>query len=90
MADNTGIFIADAKAIPYITADYARTKRNSVLALCLLLCVGNVSEKELKRKLLLMGVENETCDEALWKEMCVLFSSSDSDKVDKNEICYCD
>jgi len=84
MADNTGIFTADAKAIPYITADYARTKRNSVLALCLLLCVGHVSEKELKRKLLLMGVENDNCDEALWKEMCVLFSSDDSSKVDKN------
>ena len=84
MADNTGIFTADAKAIPYITADYARTKRNSVLALCLLLCVGHVSEKDLKRKLLLMGVENDNCDEALWIEMCVLFSSGDSSKVDKN------
>ncbi len=84
MADNTGIFTADAKAIPYITADYARTKRNSVLALCLLLCVGNVSEKDLKRKLLLMGVENDACDTALWEEMCVLFSSSASNEVDKN------
>ncbi len=84
MADNTSIFTADAKAIPYITSDYARTKRNSVLALCLLLCVGNVSEKELKRKLSLMGVENDNCDEALWEEMCVLFSASDNDEVDKN------
>lgn len=84
MADNTGIFTADAKAIPYITADYARTKRNSILALCLLLCVGNVSEKELKRKLLLMGIENDNCGETLWKEMCALFSSSDNKKVDKN------
>jgi len=84
MADNMEIFTADAKAIPYITADYARTKRNSVLALCLLLCVGNVSEKELKRNLLLMGIENGKCDDALWNEICVLFSSGDSEKTDKN------
>lgn len=84
MADNTEIFTADAKAIPYITADYARTKRNLVLTLCLLLCVGNVPEKELKRKLLLMGIENDNCSESLWKEICVLFTSEDSSKVDKN------
>lgn len=83
MADNTAIFTADAKAIPYITADYARTKRNYVLSLCLLLCVGMVSEKELKRKLLLMGIESDNCADALWKEMCNLFSSADEDKVDK-------
>lgn len=83
MADNTGIFTADAKAIPYITADYARTKRNSVLALCLLLCLGNVSENELKRKLMLMGIETEDCIDALWKEMCVLFSYNENNQVDK-------
>lgn len=84
MADNTEIFTADAKAIPYITADYARSKRNSVLALCLLLCVGNVSEKELKRRLMLIGIDENNCDSALWKEISVLFSGSVSDEVDKN------
>ena len=49
MSDNTEIFTADAKAIPYITADYARTRRNSILSICLLLCVGYVSEEDLRR-----------------------------------------
>lgn len=83
MADNTEIFTADAKAIPYITADYARTKRNSVLLLCLLLCVGNVSEIELKRKLSLMGVENTNYEESLWNEICILFSNSNVGELDK-------
>lgn len=84
MADNTEIFTADPKAIPYITADYARSKRNSVLALCLLLCVGNVQEKELKRRLMLMGIESDNCDDALWKEMSVLFSGKEDGEVDEN------
>lgn len=84
MADNTGIFTADAKAVPYITADYARTKRNSLLALCLLLCVGNVPEKDLKRKLSLMGLESDNCKEVLWKEICELFSTNN--EVDRDSI----
>ena len=32
MSSNTELFTADAKAIPYITADYARTKRNAILS----------------------------------------------------------
>ncbi len=84
MADNTDIFTVDAKAIPYITADYARTKRNSVLALCLLLCVGKVSERELRRKLSLIGIEDNDCTSALWKELCLLFSNDENSEFDTN------
>ncbi len=84
MADNTDIFTADAKAIPYITADYARTKRNSVLTLCLRLCVGNVSEKELKRQLMLIGLDNSDCAAVLWNELCALLSTNENMDHDKN------
>ena len=47
MSANTEMFTADAKAIPYITADYARTKRNAILSLCLLLCIDSVKEETL-------------------------------------------
>ena len=84
MADSTEIFTADAKAIPYITADYARTKRNSLLSLCLLLCVGKVAEKELKRKLMLIDIESDDFETALWNEMYTLFSGDEHSETDKN------
>ncbi|MBQ2245071.1 MAG: hypothetical protein II320_04440, partial [Oscillospiraceae bacterium] len=45
MADNESIFRTDPKAIPYITADYARTVRNVVLRLCLRMSTGLVPER---------------------------------------------
>ena len=84
MTDNPEIFTADAKAIPYITADYARTKRNSILTLCLLLCVDKVSLKDLKRKLLIIGIEDDDCETALWREIAALFTNDDMQKYDKN------
>lgn len=83
MSDNTDIFTADAKAIPYITADYARTKRNSLLSLCLLLCVGGVTEKDLKRNLRMIGLDTEDPSTALWNEMYSLFSGVEKCEIDK-------
>ncbi len=76
MSANTELFTADAKAIPYITADYARTKRNIILTLSLLLCVDNVSEDVLRRQMLLLNIDSQDLAAELWKEMCVIFSDA--------------
>lgn len=73
MTENTQLFTADAKAIPYVTADYARTNRNVVLTLCLKLCVDGVREKELIRELMMMGIATDNPGSDLWNEVCALF-----------------
>lgn len=73
MSDNNELFIADAKAIPYITADYARTKRNSVISLCLLLCVDTVNEKTLNRHMIMQNIETDDPLTEIWKEICMIF-----------------
>ena len=83
MAANFELFTADAKAIPYITADYARTKRNVILTLCLLLCVDFVLEETLCRQLMLLNLETKDLSAVLWKEICQIFN--DSDQVTQDE-----
>ena len=73
MAANTELFTADAKAIPYITADYARTKRNAILSLCLLLCIDSVPEDVLNRQMAVMNIETDDPVSEIWKEICVIF-----------------
>ena len=75
MSDNTEIFTADPKAIPYITADYARTKRNSILSLCLLLCIDSVKEETLLRQLTMINIEAKDLVAEMWKEICTIFGS---------------
>ena len=73
MASNTALFTADAKAIPYITADYARTKRNAILSLCLLLCIDSVKEEVLKRQMVMLNIDAKDPASEIWKEVCVIF-----------------
>ena len=75
MSDNTEIFTADPKAIAYITADYARTKRNSILSLCLLLCIGSVQEETLLRQLAMLNIVTKEPVLEMWKEICTIFGS---------------
>lgn len=75
MSNNTEIFTADPKAIPYITADYARTKRNSILSLCLLLCIDSVKEETLLRQLTLLNIDTKDAIAEMWKEICTIFGS---------------
>lgn len=82
MSANPELFTADAKAIPYITADYARTKRNVILTLCLLLCVESVLEETLRRQLILINLEAKDLTTELWKEICVIFG--DKDQVEED------
>jgi len=70
MAANNSIFNADPKAIPYITADYARTKRNMVLRLCLRMSTGLVPERDITRELAMMDCSVEDPAESLWQAVC--------------------
>lgn len=81
MSSNPELFTADAKAIPYITADYARTARNNILSLCLLLCIDAVPEETLKRQASMLNLDMQDPATAVWSEICVIFGeSSDCDK----------
>ncbi len=73
MATNTELFTADAKAIPYITADYARTKRNAILSLCLLMCIDAVKVEALERQLVMLNMDTEDPVAEVWNEICVIF-----------------
>lgn len=81
MSDNTEVFLADPKAIPYITADYARTKRNAILSVCLLLCIDSVQEEALYRQMSMLNIETKDPAFEIWKEICVIFG--EEDLVDK-------
>jgi hypothetical protein len=73
MAANTELFMVDAKAIPYITADYARTKRNAILSLCLLMCIDTVTEEALNRQMDMLNIDTKDPATEIWKEICVIF-----------------
>lgn len=77
MSSNTEVFTADAKAIPYITADYARTKRNAILSLCLLLCIDTVKEEILNRQMAMLNIDTKNPIMEIWKEICVIFGNEE-------------
>lgn len=56
MVANSDIFSADAKAIPSIVSDFARTERNSVLRLMLAMSAFEVSATALAKELEIIGV----------------------------------
>ena len=76
MSDNTELFTADAKAIPYITADYARTKRNAILSLCLLLCIDSVREDILHRQMAVLNIDTKDPVSVVWEEICKIFGKT--------------
>ncbi len=84
MTENPELFTADAKAIPYIAADYALTKRNAILSLCLRLYVGSVSEEALQRQMLLLGIDEENPIPEIWKEICIIFGEGEGKETDRN------
>lgn len=56
MLDNVGIFTSDPKAIPTIVPDYARTERNMVMKLIMMMAYDMVSEDRIAKELMLCGV----------------------------------
>ena len=83
MSANTELFTADAKAIPYITADYARTRRNAILSLCLLLCIDAVKEQTLERQMNLMNIVTKDPVTEIWKEVLLIFGDQTDPRFDK-------
>lgn len=73
MAENDSIFNADAKAIPTIVADYARTRRNVVMRMCLKMCTGYLKEEEVRRELMLIDINTDELAETLWREICACY-----------------
>lgn len=66
MTENADIFISDPKAIPYISADFARTQRNTILQLMLQLCYGRVNEKQIRTALYQAGIKVGIIKEDIW------------------------
>ena len=88
MSSNPELFTTDAKATPYIAADYARTKRNMILTLCLRLCVGTMTQEELNRQILILNIDTKEPIIEIWKEICIIFSENRNaiSSVDENQI----
>lgn len=79
MSSNPELFTTDAKATPYIAADYARTKRNMILTLCLRLCVGIMTEEELNRQIIILNIDTREPIAEIWKEICIIFDDNQKD-----------
>ncbi len=75
MADNASIFEADAKAIPYIVADYARSNRNTVLRLILMMSASSLDEAFLANELSIMGMKPYDLKKQLWYEIYKCYAS---------------
>lgn len=69
MAENASIFETDAKAIPHIVADYARTDRNMFLKLALMLSIQKIKEDQLIKEFSLMGIEVFDLKKQIWYEL---------------------
>lgn len=87
MAENSGIFNTDPKAIPYIVADYAHTERNVVLRLCLRMAAGYVLEDEIRSEMLLVGLDTDRPLDSFWHGLCASFHSEDIPRTGEGEEC---
>ena len=70
MAANESIFNADAKAIPYIVADYANTERNIMYRLCLRMSAYKVSAQEIRKELAVADISGEDLQQTLFECLC--------------------
>lgn len=69
MAENASMFETDAKAIPFIVADYTRSNRNTILRLILMMSIYPVSSEVLEKELSLLGVSIFDLKKQLWYEL---------------------
>ena len=69
MAENASIFRTDAKAIPFIVPDYARTNRNTILKLVLMMSTSAVSEEQLIKEFSLLGLKSFDLQKQIWYEL---------------------
>jgi len=81
MADNASIFEADAKAIPYIVADYTRSNRNTILRLVLLMSTHEVPAEQLEKELSLLGIGIYDLKKQLWYELYKCYADLSEQKT---------
>lgn len=65
MCDNFKIFRADAKALAQISPDFARTRRNVVLQLIMMMSEGELSDREIAKELTLAEIKAPVTRESL-------------------------
>ncbi len=86
MAENASVFETDPKAIPYITADYARTRRNVTFRILLMMSCIDVNEDAIAKEFTLMGIDVFDVKKQLWYEIYLCFAtSSEMEDVSKME-----
>ncbi len=79
MVDNSYIFENDPKAIPRIVADYARTERNIILRLIIMLASKHLCEDYIEKEFSLIGIKAIELKKMLWFEILKCFSSADEE-----------
>lgn len=77
MADNASVFETDAKAIPYIAADYARTAVNTILRAILVMSFDFISEEALRKELSIISVKVFDLPRQLWYELYKCYADVD-------------
>ena len=65
MVDNVELFVTDPKAIPAIVPDYARTERNTILKLIMLMTTGKVARSYIEKELSLCGIVTSNVENTL-------------------------
>lgn len=76
MADNASIFETDAKAIPLIVADFARSNRNTALRLILMMSAFPVYSYVIEKELSIIGITVFDLKKQLWYELFNCYSEA--------------
>ncbi len=83
MTENNEIFTSDPKAIPYISADYARTKRNIILKICLQMSILGILKEEVLKEFVLVDIDTteDKLKKTIWKNICAIYCKNGEDKI---------
>lgn len=65
MRNNRQMFVSDPNAIPSLVPDYAKTERNTILKLVILMSMRQVTDEEVSKELHLIGIDSEDNFEVL-------------------------
>lgn len=74
MRCNSMMFVSNPDAIPSIVPDYAKTERNTLIKLLMLMCTREVNEKQILNEFKLVGIENDDANSILTNLLKEYFS----------------
>jgi hypothetical protein len=80
MQYNYKLFTEDAKAIPTIVSDFARTRRNITLKIIMMLSSGEVLKDDIETEFLMLDIETSDIYQSL-KDLINLYTSEDDIKI---------